>query len=91
MDCIYLDFKKVPYRRLLQKLEHIGRLKGTIKNWMEDYLKGREIKIIVKDEKSEWREVNNRVTQGSVLAPIMLLVYVNDMAMNKQLHKSVCR
>ena len=41
--CIYLDLKKaldkVPHRRLLWKLEYIGGLKGTLKNWMEDYLK----------------------------------------------------
>ena len=46
---------------------------------MEDYLKGRERRTVVKDEKSEWREVNSEVTQGSVLTPIMFLVYVNDM------------
>ena len=46
---------------------------------MEDYLKGREIKTVVKDEQSEWREVKSGVPQGSVLISIMLLVYVNDM------------
>ena len=46
-------FDKVPQRRLLWKLEHIGRLEGTLKNWMEDYLKGREMITVVKDEKSE--------------------------------------
>ena len=46
---------------------------------MEDYLKGREIRTVVKDEKSEWREVKNGVPQGSALAPIMFLIYVNDM------------
>ena len=60
--CIYLDLKKpfdkVLHRRLPWKLEHIGGLKGTLKDRMEDYLKGREMKI-VKDEKSEWREMKN--------------------------------
>ena len=52
---IYLKkaFDKVPHRRLLWKLEHVGGLRGTLKNWMEDYLKGREMRIVVKDKKSE--------------------------------------
>ena len=56
-DCQYLNLKKifdkVLHKRLPWKLEHIGGLKGTLKNWMEDYLKGREMKTVVKDEKSE--------------------------------------
>ena len=54
-------FDKIPHRRLLWKLEHTGGLKGTLKNWMEDYLKGREMRTVGKDEKSEWREVKSGV------------------------------
>ena len=83
MDSIYLDLKKafdnVPHRRLLWKLEHIGGLKGTLKNWMENYFRGREMKTVVKDEQSEWREVKSGVPQGLFLAPIMFLIYVDDM------------
>ena len=54
---IYIDFKKafdkVPHRGLLCQQKHIRGLKGTIKNWMEDYLKGKEIRTVVKDEISE--------------------------------------
>ena len=46
---------------------------------MEDYLIGREMRTVVKDEKSEWMEVKSGVPQGSVLAVIMFLIYVNDM------------
>ena len=52
-----------------------------MKSWIENYLKGREIKrvIKVKDGKSEWREVKNGIQQGSVLAPITFSVNLNDM------------
>ena len=54
---MYLDLKnefdKVPHRILLGKLEHTGGLKRTLENWMEDYLKEREMRTVVKDEKSE--------------------------------------
>ncbi len=53
-DCIYLDLKKafdkVPHERLLWKLENVGGLKGVVKNWMKDYLSGREVRTIIKDE-----------------------------------------
>ena len=55
------------------KLEHIGGLKGILKNWMDDYLKGRKMRT-VKDKKSEWREVKSGITQGSILEPIIFLV-----------------
>ena len=77
-DCIYLDLKKafdkVPLKRLLWKLEHIAGLKRMLMNWIEDNMKGREKRAVVKDEKFEWKEVKSGIPQGSVLAPIMFSV-----------------
>ena len=47
------------------------RTEGTIRNWMEDYLKGRKMRTVVKDEKSEWRELKNGLSQRSILALII--------------------
>ena len=75
MDCIYSGLKKafdkVLHKRLLWKLEYIGGLKRKLKNWMEDYLKRREMRTLIKNEKSEWREVKSGIPQGSILAPMM--------------------
>ena len=83
VDCIYLDLKKafdkVPHRRLLWKLEEMGGLTGRNIAWMRNYLDGRQMRTIVKGEMSDWRGVTSGVPQGSVLAPIMFLIYINDM------------
>ena len=82
-DCIYLDlekaFDKVPHKRLLWKLENIGGLKGNLLNWMRDFLSSREMRTVIKGKLSGWRKVTSGVPQGSVLAPVMFLIYVNDM------------
>ena len=84
VDAVYLDLKKafdkVPHRRLIWKLENIGGLKGNVLNWMKDYLHEREMRTIIRDSNSSWCEVTSGVPQGSVLAPIMFQVYINDMA-----------
>ena len=81
--CIYLDLKKaidkVPHKRLLWKLKNVGGLKGGLLKWMEDFLSNREMRKVIKDQRSEWCSVKSGIPQGSVLAPVMFLVYVNDM------------
>ena len=83
VDAVYLDIKKafdkVPHKRLLWKLEHIGGLKGKLLKWMGDYLKDREMRTVIRDNYSSWSGVTSGVPQGSVLAPIMFQIYINDM------------
>lgn len=49
-------------------------------NWMQSYLKGREMRNVVKDMKLKWRIVDGGVPQESVLVPILFLVHMNDMS-----------
>ena len=53
MDAVYLDIKKafdrVPHKRLLWKLKHIGGLRGKVLEWMQDYLKDREMRTVIRE------------------------------------------
>ena len=84
VDCVYLDLKKafdkVPHKRLKWKLSFRGGVGGKVLEWMEDFLDDRMMRTVIRGVKSEWREVTSGVSQGSVLAPIMFLVYINDIS-----------
>ena len=81
IDVIYLDFSKafdrVPHEKLLFKLECLG-IKGSLLAWFRSYLSGRRHRVMIDDEASDFLPVTSGVPQGSIIGPLLFLIYIND-------------
>ena len=78
-NVVFLDFSKafdsVSHQRLLLKLKHIG-IRGRNLKWIEAFLTDREQTVIIQVQSSTWVKVTSGVSQGTVLGPLLFLIYI---------------
>ena len=79
---IFMDLSKafytIDHNIRIRKLEHYG-IENTELSWFKNYINGRQQYVEIKGMQSTMASINTGVTQGSILGPLLFLIYINDL------------